>query len=514
MNMVLLLGALLAAQDDAVQARLMREVGPSVVALRSRMAVGSGFIVDAKGFVLTNAHVATAPLPFEVEVQSERGLLRFKKVLLVGVHPDRDLALVKIDPAEHGATLRPLRFSGKAPATETDVFPVGFPHGGAAKVMTAGRITATERVLYRRSYFQFDAKVHPGNSGGPVCLQDGSVVGVVTLKDYESDDGLAIPAWEFQPQYFVPLRSRPPDPAAAAELMNEAERCMRVAREERSLLALAVAVQLYEEASSWDPGNGELLLKMGMFQAIAGENEIAAAYLVRGLRINAWPEEGPVVYLAAAGVLGRMRRARDGVTVAVEGFLKYPDRSRELFDILAMASFETGQWAEAARWSHMAIKQGSQNPQDMNRVLQESRRKMTPEENGRFAEEDATFDARMVALKRNAEAGERERRTAMSEKFGAFLSGFEGVQREGGGEGLEGVGRRAGSVAADADLVSDDEVTRQFLDAQLRVAREHLRAGRLGPAKEVLEDIVKTSPKSPQAKDAKTLLGLMKDSRR
>lgn len=509
--MSFLLAALLAVQDEA---RLMREVGPSVVALRSRMATGSGFIVDAKGYVLTNAHVATAPLPFEVEVQSDRGLLRFKKVLLVGVHADRDLALVKIDPAEHGATLRPLRFSGRSPATETAVAAVGFPHGGEAKVLTRGRITATERVYYRRPYFEMDATIHPGNSGGPVCLEDGSVVGVVTLKDYRADTGLAIPAWEFQPERFVPLRQRPPDPAASAELMNEAERCMRVAREERSLRALVVAVHLYEEASTWDPGNGELLLKMGMFQALGGENEIAAAYIVRGLRLNAWPEKGPVVYLAAAGVLGRMGRARDCVTVAVEGFLKYPDRSRELFDILATANFQAGHWAEAARWSNMAIKQGSQTPQDMNQVLQESRRKMTPEETGRFLEDDATIDARMVALKRDAQAAERERKPSMHESFAALLAGFEGVQREGGATGLEGVGRRAGSVAADADLVSDDEVTRQFLDAQLRVAREHLRAGRLDQARSALEDIVKTSPRSPQAKDAKTLVDLMKDNRR
>ena len=140
--MALLLAAALAltSQETPAQRQLLTDIGPSIVALRSKLAVGTGFVVDAKGYILTNAHVATSPLPFEVEAQIVKDgrltLVRFKKALLVGVHPDRDLALIKIDPAEHEATLKPMRFSGKQPATETTVFAVGFPHGGAAKVLT------------------------------------------------------------------------------------------------------------------------------------------------------------------------------------------------------------------------------------------------------------------------------------------------------------------------------------------------------------------------------------------
>ena len=512
--MIGLIAALsLLPQQTAEQGRILREVGPSVVALRSRMATGTGFVVDAKGYILTNAHVATAPLPFEIEAQVVKdGILRkvrFKKALLVGVHPDRDLALVKIDPAEHGATLKPLRFSGKPPATEAVVYAIGFPHGGAAKVLTEGKITSTDRVAYRRSYLEMDAVIHPGNSGGPLCREDGSVVGVVTLKDYDADTGLAIPAWEFQPQRFVPLRQRAPDPAAATELTNEADRFLRVAQEKRNLDALACAVQLYEEACSWDPGNGELLIKMGTFQGLAGDPGVAIAYFVRGLQLNPWPEKGTDVYLALAALLGRMNRPDDATSVCMEGFKKYPDRSRKLFDVLAASSFDRKQWAEAARWSNMAIKHRSEHPQDMNRILQESRRKMTPAETGKFLEDDATFDQGMAALRREAAAAEKEGTAALTPEFKKFLETFDGVQQEGGAPLRLGGG---GSVAADADAYTDDEVTKLFLDAQLAVGRDQVRSGLFDKAKETFQDIIKSSPKSPQAKEARSLLDILKDS--
>jgi S1-C subfamily serine protease len=65
----ILLALALAPQETAAQGEVLRNVGPSIVALRSKMSVGSGFIVDARGYILTNAHVAANPLPFEIEAQ-------------------------------------------------------------------------------------------------------------------------------------------------------------------------------------------------------------------------------------------------------------------------------------------------------------------------------------------------------------------------------------------------------------------------------------------------------------
>jgi hypothetical protein len=182
-----------------------------------------------------------------------------------------------------------------------------------------------------------------------------------------------------------------------------------------------------------------------------------------------------------------------------------------MLDGLAAHAFVQKRWPDAARWSNMSLKQGSDHPEDMNRILQDSRRKLTPEENGKFLEEDSTFDARMVTLKREAAAAEREGTAAMTPGFKKFLETFEGVQREGGAPlGLSG----GGSAAADVDNFTDDEVNRLFLNAQVNIAREQLRSGQIDKAKETLTDVVKAGPKSPQAKEAQKLLDLIKESGR
>lgn len=499
--MTVLLAALLCAQDWA-------EIGRSVVALRSRSGVGSGFLVDDKGYLLTNAHVAACPLPFEVEVLDARsgGVVRFKRALLVGVHPDRDLALVKIDPAEHPVPLKALRFSGRPPSVEQAVHAIGYPHGSLRQVRTQGKVVATERVAYRRPYIEMDAEIHPGNSGGPVLDEEGAVIGVVTLKDPRENTGLAIPSWEYRPRLFVPLRQRAPDPAAATELCNGADRFMRIARDEGDMRAALFAVHLYERAISWDPGNATLLVKVGVFEGVRNA-EIGAAYLFRALQINPWPDEGPDVYLALGALLASMGRKSDSGAVAQEGFAKYPDRSVSLFEILAEVHHDAKEWLDAARWSSMALRQGSQEPELMNKILQESRRRMGPQDTGRFIEEDDRYEPRMAELKREAEAARREGRAALTPKFKAFLDTFQGVQREGGDASHLG---RGPSIAPDADLFTDDEVTRLFLEAQLLVAREHIRSGRLAEGRKVLEDLVRTSPKSSAGKEARVLLDLMK----
>ncbi|HEX7898508.1 MAG TPA: serine protease [Planctomycetota bacterium] len=515
MVLPILLALALGAQETPAQGEALRGVGPSIVALRSKMSVGSGFIVDAKGYILTNAHVAANPLPFEIDAQVVKDgvwcMARFKKALLVGVHPDRDLALIKIDPAEHQATLKPVRFSGRAPSTERTVYAIGFPHGGPEKVLTEGKIVSTERIVYRRPYIEMDAAIHPGNSGGPLCLEDGSVIGVVTLKDMESDTGLAVPAWEFRPQAFVPLRQREPDPAAAVELVNMGERCLRIGKETKDSRGLTYALYFYQRAISWDPGNDNLLQKMGFYAALRGNSDIAAAYFTRGLQISAWPKDGPLVYLALADVLMKMGRPADGATVAVEGFSKYPDRSSLLFEILAALSHQAKDWPDAARWSNLALREGAKHPEDMNNILQDSRKRMTPEQTGEFLAEDQERGPRLEKLRKEAAAGERAGKAAMTPRFQKFLETFEGVQREGGAALNLSAG---GSAAADADAFTDDQVTKLFLDAQLKVARDHLRSGHFERAKDALKEIQKSSPRSPQAKEAQTLLDLIKESQK
>jgi putative serine protease PepD len=96
------------AEEEAVT--VYRKVSPAVVSLQNAEGSGTGVIIGSDGLILTNAHVVTSPLPFEarVDVPGPGGQSReavFKKVELIGLHPKLDLALVKIDPAEHHVTL-------------------------------------------------------------------------------------------------------------------------------------------------------------------------------------------------------------------------------------------------------------------------------------------------------------------------------------------------------------------------------------------------------------------------
>src|SRR5947207_12944392 len=102
---LILFPQVLGAQDQ--NARVDQKLQPSVVAIRNSEGHGSGMILDAKGLILTNAHVVCSPLPFHVQalgtVAGQTRSLTFENVSFLGVHPEYDLALLQIDPAEHRA---------------------------------------------------------------------------------------------------------------------------------------------------------------------------------------------------------------------------------------------------------------------------------------------------------------------------------------------------------------------------------------------------------------------------
>jgi serine protease Do len=141
--------------------------------LRSR-GVGSGFVIDAEGYILTNAHVVEAADEVTVRLADSKGE---HKARVVGVDPQTDVALLKVDAK--GLPVAPISTSKGVRSGEW-VAAIGSPFG-FANTITAGIVSATERSLPEETlvpFIQTDVAVNPGNSGGPLLNMSGEVVGI------------------------------------------------------------------------------------------------------------------------------------------------------------------------------------------------------------------------------------------------------------------------------------------------------------------------------------------------
>ncbi|MGB7202272.1 MAG: trypsin-like peptidase domain-containing protein [Pyrinomonadaceae bacterium] len=156
--------------DDDVMEFLRRQMQQRPV-----YGVGSGFIVDKRGYILTNAHVVQSAARITVKIDSGE---EFAATVL-GSDDETDIAVLKIDARRD---LPSLQFGDSEKAEVGDwVLAIGSPFG-LAKSVTAGIISQKQRETpYSTSFQRFiqtDAAVNRGNSGGPLVNLDGDVVGV------------------------------------------------------------------------------------------------------------------------------------------------------------------------------------------------------------------------------------------------------------------------------------------------------------------------------------------------
>lgn len=139
--------------------------------------MGSGFIWDAEGYVVTNYHVVEDATEIMVAVGEDEYTAE-----LVGSDPNTDLVLLKITLPE-GVTL-PAAVLGDSDAMKIGewVVAIGSPFG-LEKTVTAGIVSAKGRVIGfgpYEDYIQTDASINPGNSGGPLINMQGEVIGINT----------------------------------------------------------------------------------------------------------------------------------------------------------------------------------------------------------------------------------------------------------------------------------------------------------------------------------------------
>ena len=164
---------------------------------RPTRGVGSGFIIDAQGYILTNQHVIDGASRITIGLQTGE---RFRGKV-IGVDSETDLAVIKIDA---GRDLPVMKFGDSNVAQVGDwVLAIGSPFG-LDQTVTAGIISKKERDSQAFSNFQrflqTDAAINRGNSGGPLVNMHGEAIGVnsqiATLTGDYNGIGFALPSNE------------------------------------------------------------------------------------------------------------------------------------------------------------------------------------------------------------------------------------------------------------------------------------------------------------------------------
>ena len=144
---------------------------------RKERSLGSGFIIDASGLIITNNHVVEGADDIVVRMSDEREL----HAEILGRDPKTDLALIKIKGDEGPFPYLELGDSTKTRIGDW-VLAIGNPFGLESTV-TAGILSARGRSIGAGPYDDFlqtDASINPGNSGGPLLNLDGEVIGINT----------------------------------------------------------------------------------------------------------------------------------------------------------------------------------------------------------------------------------------------------------------------------------------------------------------------------------------------
>jgi S1-C subfamily serine protease len=166
-----------ALQDQLV--RVVKAVSPAVVQIEAAGGLGSGIVYDAKGNIVTNAHVVGSARKFVVTLTGGQR----HQATLVGTFPAGDLAVVRLQ----GASPRPAAFADSSKIrVGAIVLAIGNPLGLRSSV-TEGIVSSLGRTVSEGggvalpSVIQTSAPINPGNSGGALVDLSGRVIGIPTL---------------------------------------------------------------------------------------------------------------------------------------------------------------------------------------------------------------------------------------------------------------------------------------------------------------------------------------------
>ena len=190
------------APSKALPSRSVRELvnqlGEAVVQVRTPSGLGSGFIINEDGFLMTNFHVIEGETQISVEVyhRAPDGTLErrtYKQVRIIAMNKFEDLTLLKIEDKDVPKFPYVVMGNADALAVGERVFAIGSPLG-LERTVTEGILSTKTRQLGGELYLQTTTQINPGNSGGPLFDMSGEVIGITNMKiTFGEGLGFAIP---------------------------------------------------------------------------------------------------------------------------------------------------------------------------------------------------------------------------------------------------------------------------------------------------------------------------------
>src|SRR5712691_10916461 len=178
-------------EDESINVRIYRQASPAVANILTKATeydffmdpvpiegAGSGFVIDPRGYILTNFHVVEGAQSIEVVLGDQsRYPAKF-----IGADQRNDVALLKIDPKGKHLVALPLGDSGSLQVGQK-VLAIGNPFGFQSTLTTVvvsalGRTVQTSQTTFIDEAIQTDAAINRGNSGGPLINSRGEVIGI------------------------------------------------------------------------------------------------------------------------------------------------------------------------------------------------------------------------------------------------------------------------------------------------------------------------------------------------
>src|SRR6266516_1286934 len=169
-------------EDESINVRIYRQASPAVANILTKATeydffmdpvpvegAGSGFVIDPRGYILTNFHVV-------------EGAQSHHPAKYIGADQRNDVALIKIDPKGKHLSALPLGDSGAIQVGQK-VLAIGNPFGFQSTLTTGvvsalGRTVQTSQTTFIDEAIQTDAAINRGNSGGPLINSHGEVIGI------------------------------------------------------------------------------------------------------------------------------------------------------------------------------------------------------------------------------------------------------------------------------------------------------------------------------------------------
>src|SRR5216117_223946 len=176
-------------EDESINVRIYRQASPAVANILTKATeydffmdpvpvegAGSGFVIDTKGYILTNNHVVEGAQTIEV-VLGDQSRYPAK---VVGADPRNDVALIKIEPRKKPLVALSLGDSSSIQVGQK-VLAIGNPFGFQSTLTTGvisalGRTVQTSQTTFIDQAIQTDAAINRGNSGGPLLNSRGEVI--------------------------------------------------------------------------------------------------------------------------------------------------------------------------------------------------------------------------------------------------------------------------------------------------------------------------------------------------